>query len=924
MTVTAMATGHESADLVGWCKNHLNSRKLPFEELRQGYVLLHQGLFRRVRLSLGDLPTLNQPTGELVDAAVRSKQALPPLIERMVNFGRYLMISSSRPGGLPMNLQGIWNDQLHPMWDCDYHLDLNLEVNYWLAETCNLSDLAQPLFDWVEARVPQAKRQAADLYACRGIFFDIAGDSTGIGNLDYVVYSWPGAAGWVVQLFWRHWEYTGDRDFLERHPYLSLKVIASFYEGCMIKNAQRMYLIVPSATPENPIKGRPGWAKWTTISSTIDLEIARNVFTHLILASEILKVASDQAARWRSVLVGLPTPSVNQQDELVEWSEDVESDDPGHRHMSMFNGLFPGDRTTLDGSPTLAAAAGTALQHRIRFGCGQINGWSYPWLAALFARLSDANGALAQLDYLARRCVNDNLLSLISDYRKQGLPIGWFGGKKVFQIEAGLGTTAAIAEILLRSQGGTIRILPALLERWPVGSVSGLDAHGRFVVDVEWHAGRAERVRIHSRQGNTCRAKFNLPRAKVLLSHASRPVSFNRLPGKVIEFQTTVGEDYDLRARQPGSRHWEGNSKCICTQPDCPASTVLPVQSRRIVKRSLKGRLMTKIHLGIAAAVGAGLMQGNFTIPMKYMPRWNWENLWLAFNVFALVVLPWVVVIVTIPDAFTLYNEATPQDIFLPVLFGALWGAGNVFCGLGVAEVGTALGLSLVIGLAAATGTIIPLLSQPSGVLFSGRGLMILLGVALMSGGVLVCALAGMKREAHDGKSSGAGRVKGLVFCMLSGVMSASLNFAFVYGGALRSRAEAMGYSLGVAPNVVWTWAMAGSFLVNFAYCSYLLKKNRSLGKYILPDTGSYWIYCVSMAILLSGGIFIYGFGASSLGPLGASIGWAIFLCFTILAANVSGFATGEWKGARLGAIRLMIAGSGLLMIAAAVVGYAS
>lgn len=544
--VMTMATCHESPDPVSWCKDHLHSLHMSFEELRKRHVLEHQRLFRRVRLSLGDNQP-DQPTDELVNAVVRTKQASPRLIEKMFDLGRYLMISGSRPGGLPMNLQGIWNDQIHPPWDSDYHLDINLEMNYWPAETCNLSDLAEPLFDWAEARIPDAERQASDLYGCRGIYFCIVGDSTGLGNPDNITYSWPGAAGWLGQHFWRHWEYTGDCKFLARRAYPFLKEVASFFEDYLIKNNQGEYLIVPSASPENPIKGRPDWTRWTTVSSTIDLEIAREVFTHLIQASEILKVDSDQAARWRKVLENLPTPAVNKQGELVEWSENVQSDDPGHRHMSRFYGLFPGDRITPEGSPALAAAARKALQHRLQFGYGHMNGWSYPWLTALFARLLDGDAALAQLDRFARGCVNDNLLSLIADYRGQGLTIGWFGKKKIFQIEAGLGTTAAIAEMLLQSQDGTIRILPALPERWPEGSVSGLVARGGFVIDIAWHRARAERVRIYSRSGNRCRVKFYSRPEKILLKANGGSAAFKRFPGNIVEFPTMTGRSYELR-----------------------------------------------------------------------------------------------------------------------------------------------------------------------------------------------------------------------------------------------------------------------------------------------------------------------------------------------------------------------------------------
>lgn len=546
LIVTAMATGHESPDPAGWCKNHLNSLQLSFAKLRQRHVLEHQGFFRRVHLSLGD-SAADQPTGALVDAAARTTQASPSLIEKMFDFGRYLMISSSRPGGLPMNLQGIWNDQINPPWQSDFHLDVNLEMNYWPAEACNLSELSQPLFDWAEGRVPQGRGLAHNLFGTRGIFFVAVGDSTGLGNPDNLIYSWPSAAGWLAQSFWRHWEYTGDRAFLEHHAYPFLKEIASFYEDYLVKDAHGKYLIVPSLSPENPVHGHPVWTRFTTISSTIDLEIAREVFTHLILASASLNVDSDQATRWKKLLEELPTPAVNGQGELVEWSEDAPSDDPAHRHMSRFYGLFPGDRITLDGSPALAEAAKKALLHRLEHGYGSMNGWSYSWLTALFARLQDGDSAVTQLDRLARCCVNDNLLSLITDYRGQGLTIGWFGRKKVFQVEAAMGATAAVAEMLLQSQDGVIRILPALPQRWPAGSFSGLVAQGGFIVATDWHAGQADNVQIHSRQGNICRLNVHAAGASIRVSEAGRTIPFNYLPGKAIEFQTLAGKDYEVR-----------------------------------------------------------------------------------------------------------------------------------------------------------------------------------------------------------------------------------------------------------------------------------------------------------------------------------------------------------------------------------------
>jgi len=550
LIVVAMATGEQSSDPVNWCKNHLSALDSTFNTLRQRHVRDHRALFRRVRLTLGEEPA-SRPADELINEAVRSGQGSPLLFQRLFDFGRYLLISGSRPGGLPMNLQGIWNDQERPPWDCDYHMDLNLEFNYWPAEVCNLSELHRPLFDWAEARMPEARRQARELFGCRGIYFPIVADATGLGNPDNITFSWPGAAGWLAQHFWRHWEFTGDRRFLAQRAYPFLKEVAAFYLDYLIKDPSGNYVIVPSVSPENGINRRPGWTHFTTVSSTIDLEIAREVLTHLVRASEVLKTDVDETRRWREVLAHLPMPVINQEGRLLEWSEKVEAEDPAHRHLSPLYGLFPGDRISASDSPQWLEASRKLLEYRLQFGSGSANGWSYPWRAALFARLGQGDRALGQLDDLSRSCVNENLLTLITDWRGQGLTISWFGGKKVFQIEAGLAIPAAMAEMLMQSQGELIRILPALPSRWPSGHVAGLVARGGFVIGIDWSGEGADRVAIHSRLGQVCRLKIDRLQGVISLTDRGHRVPFRTLPDGVVEFQTGVGAHYELRVSNP-------------------------------------------------------------------------------------------------------------------------------------------------------------------------------------------------------------------------------------------------------------------------------------------------------------------------------------------------------------------------------------
>jgi alpha-L-fucosidase 2 len=301
--------------------------------------------------------------------------------------------------------------------------------------------------------------------------------------------------------------------------------VAAFYADYLFRDEGGKYVILPSLSPENGIKGRRGWMHYTTVSSTMDLEIAREVLTHLIQACGTLGLNPPEAKRWREILRDLPLPRINGEGRLEEWTESVEASDPAHRTLSPLWGLFPGDRISTEASPVWKTAARKLLEFRLAAGDGDANGWVFPWRAGLFARLEDGDRALEQLDRMARCCVNDNLLPLVTDWRGQGRTAKWFGSKKILMIEAGLATPAVIAEMLMQSQGGVIRILPALPARWPKGRVTGLVARGGFTVDIDWSDGRASRVRIHSRLGNRCRL---------------------RIGEREREFATVVGKSYEF------------------------------------------------------------------------------------------------------------------------------------------------------------------------------------------------------------------------------------------------------------------------------------------------------------------------------------------------------------------------------------------
>ena len=327
------------------------------------------------------------------------------------------------------------------------------------------------------------------------------------------------------------------------------------------------------------------------------------------------------------------------------------------------------------------------------------------------------------------------------------------------------------------------------------------------------------------------------------------------------------------------------------------------------------------IGVGLFFVLLGGLLQGTFTLPMKRMQRWQWENTWFVYSVAGMLVLPWLFAWTTIPNASQILHEAATSSLVKVAIFGFGWGVGSVFFGLGIAAVGMGLGFAIILGLTASIGSLLPLAVLDPDRLFTPQGYALMAGMALVIGGIVLCAVAGSRRErekaAAVAQSGGSRFWLGLLICALSGIFSPMLNFSFVFGKNIQELTLKSGATAAMASNLVWCVALGAGFLANGGYCLYLLQKNRTWSLLTKPGTPrTYWLGTLVMAILWFGGIAAYGIGAADLGALGGVIGWPLFMAMIIITANLWGAFTGEWKGTAPSTYAYSWSGIGILLIA--------
>lgn len=455
-----------------------------FEEIRRQHIADHRTLYDRVQLDLGGDRYDTIPTNERLE---RARNGLPDngLEELLFKYGRYLLIASSRPGTNPANLQGLWNHHIIAPWNADYHLNINLQMNYWLADMTSLSELNEPLYEYIDRLVENGKTTAQKNFGCRGAFMPHATDLWAPTWLRAATAYWGcsmPAGGWMMQHYWYGFEFSRDTAFLEERVYPALSEVATFYSDWLIEDPRDGTLVsAPSTSPENRFLDPDGNPVATCMGSAMDQQVIAEVFDHYITASAILGIENDtlstiveQRKQLRSGFV------LGSDGRILEWDREYEEPEPGHRHMSHLYGFHPGSAVSPERNPGIFAAVRRTLDYRLENG-GAGTGWSRAWLINCSARLLDGEMAHRHIQLLLQRSIAMNMFDM----------------HPPFQIDGNFGYTAGVTEMLLQSyEKDVIRLLPALPAAWNNGSVSGLKARNNIVVDLKWNGGAVTEVRL--------------------------------------------------------------------------------------------------------------------------------------------------------------------------------------------------------------------------------------------------------------------------------------------------------------------------------------------------------------------------------------------------------------------------------------------
>ena len=466
-----------------------------FNELLQRHQEDYQKLYKRVTFNLGGSALDTIATDKRLKRIKNGKDD-PDLAVKLFKYGRYLLIASSREGTNPANLQGIWNPHIKAPWNADYHLNINLQMNYWPAEVTNLSELHQPFFNLIDKVIERGKITAKEQYGInRGTVVHHATDiwATPFMRAEQPYWgSWIHGGGWASQHYWEHYLYTQDHDFLKRKAYPILKSVAEFYLDWLVKDSKTdLWVSAPETSPENSYFLNEETSGAVSFGSAMGHQIIAEVFDNFIEASQILNIEDAFVEEVRLKRVTLfPGVIIGEHGRILEWNEPYDEPEKGHRHMSHLYALHPGNKIIESDTKAFEAAKKT-IAYRLKYG-GAGTGWSRAWMINLNARLLDTTAAQKNIKKFMQISVADNL----------------FDEHPPFQIDGNFGYTAGVAELLMQSHESFIRILPTLPKNWKTGKITGLKARGNIEVDIEWKDGKLIKLGLLSEENHVNKIKY--------------------------------------------------------------------------------------------------------------------------------------------------------------------------------------------------------------------------------------------------------------------------------------------------------------------------------------------------------------------------------------------------------------------------------